>query len=127
MKNVIVFKESFGNDIHRVYQLDSKQSFYDSLTEEGKGFSVATTNQYPHLFTFFDTVADAEMYIKEKHAGVVVDKSEADVFCPKCNRGYMACDHSDLEVFWSYKKTCACDHTFKIEGRQIILYNVVSD
>lgn len=126
MKNVIVFKESFGNDIHRVYQLDSKQTFYDSLSEEGKGFTVKTTEQYPHLFTFFETVLDAEMYIKEKHSGVV-GAAEADVFCPNCNRGYMACDHSDLEVVWSYTKTCACDHQFKIEGRQIILYSVVSD
>lgn len=125
MKNVIVFKESFGNDIHRVYQLDSAQKFYDSLTEVGKGFSVKTTDEYPHLFTFFDSVPDAEMYIKEIYAGVVT-QSEADVFCPKCNRGYMACDHSDLEIVWSYVKTCACDHQFKIEGRQIILYSVVS-
>jgi hypothetical protein len=126
MKNVIVFQPSFGKEERKIYELNAEGKFYGSLLDPGTGFSWQKVADNINGFHFFDSVDEAQLYIKEKHAGVV-EKSEADVFCPKCNRGYMACDHSDLEVFWSYKKTCACDHTFKIEGRQIILYNVVSD
>jgi hypothetical protein len=126
MKNVIVFQERFGKEDYRIYQLDAKQTFYDSLTEPGKGFSVQTTIDYSNGFTFFDTVPDAEIWIKERITGMV-DAADADVFCPKCNRGYEARDKSEDEWVWVYNKTCACDHTFKVEGRQIILYKVITD
>lgn len=126
MKQIIVFKESFSKEDHRIYKLDDNQKFYESLTEPGKGFSLQKTIDYAHGFTFFDTVEEAEIYIKEYKTGMV-NNSEADIFCPKCGRGYMACDESEHESVWTYKKTCACDHTFEVEGRQIILYRVVSD
>lgn len=126
MKNVIVFQPSFGKEERKIYELNAERKFYGSLLDPATGFSWQKVVDNINGFHFFDSVDEAQMYIKEKHSGVV-EKSEADVFCPKCSRGYMACDKSDEEVVWVYTKTCACDHKFKIEGRQIILYNVVSD
>ena len=126
MKNVIVFRPSFGKEEYKIYQLNDKGTFYGSLTDQSTVFFLQKVIDNSNGFDFFDSVDEAQLYIKEKDSGVVA-KSEADIFCPKCNRGYMACDYSDLDVVWSYVKKCACDHEFKIEGRQIILYNVVSD
>lgn len=126
MKNVIVFQERFGIENYRIYKLDDDQKFYTLLTDPVRGFSVQQTIDYPNGFNFFDTVAEAELYIKERITGVV-HSSEADIFCPKCNRGYEACDKSEEHWVWDYKKTCACDHEFKVEGRQIIVYTVVEN
>jgi len=126
MKNVIVFQPSFGKEERKIYELNAEGKFYGSLLDPSTGFSWQKVADNINGFHFFDSVDEAQLYIKEKHAGVIAP-SEADVFCPKCNRGYMARDESEHEWVWTYKKTCACDHTFKVEGRQIILYAVIAD
>jgi hypothetical protein len=125
MKKVIVFQKDFYKD-RVIYVLNEEKTFYESLSEPGVGFSVETTTKYPHGFNFFDTVEEADMFIREKVSGVVV-KEDADVFCPKCARGYEASDNSEDEHVWVYTVSCACGHDFKVEGRQITLYTVLPD
>jgi len=125
MKNFMVFQERSIKMDYRIYQLDDEKKFYCSLTEKNMGFSVQKTIDYANNFDFFDTLEDAQMFINERVSGMV-EQSQADVFCPMCNRGYEASDMSEMETVWVYTKTCACGHKFKVEGRQIILYAVIS-
>lgn len=128
MKPFMVFRERIGKEAFKTYKLNESGDYYISLTDPSAGFPLETINKYVSgfAFTFFDSIEETEMFIKEAIAQVV-SKESADVFCPKCSRGYEGKDNNDEYNFqyeWEYKKTCACGHVFTVKAHVTTHFNV---
>jgi len=123
MKPIMIFRESFGKK-YQIYKLNDDGSYFCSIADPNMGFSMQKVIDNIRVFCFFDSFADANMFIRESELGMV-EAVDADIFCPHCNRGYLAEDHSHDECVWNYVKECACGHKMKVEGRQVISYTVL--
>lgn len=121
MKPVLVFRESYDKP-YKIYVLNDAKDYYVSVTDAAFGFGIEKVEQHSNAFKMFDTLEEATLFTSEVKFGVL-PKADADIFCPKCERGYGTPYVEEVQDF-EYTKECVCGHKMKVNVEVSVNFRV---
>lgn len=121
MKPVLLFRNDYFGP-YKTYILNDEKTYYCSVDNPSFGFSLEKASDNPALFKMFESLEQANVFLKEIKYGVV-HKQEADFCCPVCDRGYSA-PFTDEYRDHEYNKNCVCGHIIKVTVEVSVNYTV---